>query len=80
MAVKLTVKVCPACAAVGVKVNCPEAGLPVAGFGVKLAFGGRLLAVSVTVSPESASLPEAMKVRVLPACTLCDPGRLSVGG
>src|SRR5437867_725216 len=79
-AVKLTVKVWPACDEDGVKLNCPWIGLPVAGFGVKLAFGGMLDAVRVTLSPASRSEADTAKLSVLPICTNCGPGTFRAGG
>lgn len=69
-AVKFTLKVWFAWPATGVKLNVPVAvGVPVAGFGLKLEFVGKLVACKVTVLP-SGSFAETEKVSVWPTCTL----------
>src|SRR5262249_42023321 len=74
-----TVNVWPACASLGVKLNAPEAGLPVAGLGVNEAPDGRFEAVRVIVSVVSVLEAPTLKFSAEPGLTVWAPGRFSVG-
>src|SRR2546425_1363004 len=72
VAVKDTIRVKPACALDGVKLNPPVAAL-------KLALAGRFPALRVTASP-SGSLAVTVNARSFPTSIVCGPGTLIIGG